>query len=133
MKADVYRCLKDHKDTWSVRSRETEDYGIVRCHTDWVLMKDVEFVVQDAGRARAINEEARNVHAFARGRVLYTARERELSPFPSSSDVMEVRYTMKYPFFTDVRQLRKVTGAECATFHPDGNCIAVEPDTSPIQ
>jgi len=133
MKADVYRCLKDHKKTWSIRSREPEDYGIVRTHAEGVKMKGIEFVVQNAGYKKAAEEGIRNVHAFARGRVLYTTEERELTPFPSSANVMEVRYTMKHPFFTDVRQIRKITGAECATFYPDGKCIALEPETSLIQ
>jgi hypothetical protein len=133
MKADVYRCLKDHKKTWSIRSRETEDYGIVRTRAEGVKMRNVEFVVQDAGYKKAKEEGIRNVHAFARGRVLYTTEDRELGPFPSSANVVKVRYTMKHPFFTDGRQLRKIESAECATFYPDGECIALGPETSLIQ
>lgn len=66
MKIDAYINL--HKDVVSVRSRETEDYGTVVQHQPRVGVKDVEFVVQQAGRQAVLNEKTKNVHAFVRGR-----------------------------------------------------------------
>ena len=59
---DVYRNL--HKNTWSIRSRTT---GRVMVHADRMVVKNVKFVVQPAGRQRLLDEERKNVHAFVRG------------------------------------------------------------------
>lgn len=65
MKVDVY--LNLHKDCVSVRSRETEDYGTVVAHRPKVHVKNVEFVVQEAGRQKVLETGRKNVHAFVRG------------------------------------------------------------------
>jgi hypothetical protein len=61
---DVYRNL--HKNTWSIRSRTT---GRVIRRADNVVVKNVKFVVQPAGRQRVLDEERKNVHAFVRGTI----------------------------------------------------------------
>lgn len=66
MKVDAYRNLNE--ECISVKSREQEDYGIVVDHADCVLLRDVEFVVREKGRQKVIEEERKNVHAFARGK-----------------------------------------------------------------
>ena len=53
-----------HKDKFSVR-----DKGRVQRHADAVLMRNVKFVVQPAGRAKVLLEQKKNVHAFVRGEV----------------------------------------------------------------
>lgn len=61
-KVDVYFNL--HRRLWSLRSRET---GRVVGHARAVIAAaPVSFVVQPAGRARAIREGQKNVHAFVR-------------------------------------------------------------------
>lgn len=65
MKVDTYINLND--DCVSVRSREAEDYGCVVSHEHKVHLRDVEFVVQPAGRERCLDEGRKNVHAFVRG------------------------------------------------------------------
>jgi hypothetical protein len=62
-KVDVYWNL--HRKVWSVRHR-----GKVVAHLDKVALRDVEWVVQPAGNRRAREEQRKNVHAFARGRVI---------------------------------------------------------------
>lgn len=64
-KADVYRNLQ--VGGYSIRSRETETYGTVIGHEDEVVMENVEFVVQEAGRQKVLEEERKNVHAVVRG------------------------------------------------------------------
>lgn len=66
MKVDVYRNLNDQ--CYSVRSRESEDYGTVIEHVQRATLRDVEFVVQPAGRQRVLDEGRKNVHAFVRGK-----------------------------------------------------------------
>ena len=62
MIVDVYRNL--HKSCWSVRDART---GRVVAHSYQVRLVDAKFVVQPGGRARAVKEKRRNVHAFVRG------------------------------------------------------------------
>lgn len=40
-------------------------------HADSLLMRDVDFAVQKAGRQRVIDEGRKNVHAFVRGTMVY--------------------------------------------------------------
>lgn len=72
LKADVYRNLQ--RDCFSVRSRETENYGEVIDHATVVFISPAEFVVQPKGRERVLEERRKNVHAFIRGRVTMNAR-----------------------------------------------------------
>lgn len=64
-KADIYRNLQT--GGYSIRSRETETYGTVIGHEDVVVVTDAEFVVQEKGRQRVLEEERKNVHAVVRG------------------------------------------------------------------
>lgn len=65
MKVDIYRNLRT--GTWSVRSRETEDYGKVVDHPTTIQVRDVSFVVQPAGLQKALDVQQKQVHAFVRG------------------------------------------------------------------
>ena len=67
-KVEVYRNL--HKKCWSVRNNST---GHVLWHCTEVLLKDVDLVVRPAGRAKVRREKRKNVHAFAKGKILYTS------------------------------------------------------------
>lgn len=60
MKVDVYRNL--HKNCWSIKYR-----GRVKAYADMVVLTDVKFVVQPAGRVKVLKEKRKNVHAFVRG------------------------------------------------------------------
>jgi len=51
-------------------SRRTEDYGTVPHHADEVWLLDVDFVVQESGREKTVEEGVKNVHAFARDKLL---------------------------------------------------------------
>ena len=71
MKVDVYWNL--HKKLYSVRHK-----GKVIAHVPFVTMKDVQWVVQPAGRRRVLRERKKIVHAFARGTWMYGKDELEL-------------------------------------------------------
>ena len=71
-KVDVYRNL--NSDCWSVRQGAR-----VVCHTDYITLKDCEFVVQPAGRRRVLIEQKKIVHAFVRG-YLCSPRESDYTP-----------------------------------------------------
>jgi hypothetical protein len=56
-----------HKDVWSLVAQDGPDKGRVVGHVPQLGLHDVKFVVSQAGRARVIREEKKNVHAFAVG------------------------------------------------------------------
>jgi hypothetical protein len=62
MRVEVYYNL--HKKTFSVRHK-----GKVIEHTDRIVLQDVTFAVQPAGRAKVVREGKKNVHAFVRGTI----------------------------------------------------------------
>jgi len=68
MKVEVYRNLR--KNCWSVRNNTP---GRVLWHCNEVVLKDVDLVVRPAGRAKVLQEQRKNVHAFAKGEILYTS------------------------------------------------------------
>lgn len=57
---EVYKNL--HKDCWSVRQG-----GIVKFHTDYIVLKLAQFKVGEKGRLRVLREQCKNVHAFVKG------------------------------------------------------------------
>lgn len=61
-KVHVYRNLRTR--TWSMRQG-----GKVIAHPHLVVLDDVEFRVQPAGRAKVLREGRKNVHAYASGYV----------------------------------------------------------------
>jgi hypothetical protein len=65
MRVKVYRNL--HKDCWSVVDTRT---GRVAFHANHVLLKNVQFRVQQAGRERVIAERKKNVHAYIVGELI---------------------------------------------------------------
>jgi TPP-dependent indolepyruvate ferredoxin oxidoreductase alpha subunit len=56
-----------HKHTFSLQSRSKENYGKVIEHTDHVILKNVKFVVREAGRKKVLKEKQKNVHAYVVG------------------------------------------------------------------
>lgn len=63
MRVDVYKNL--HNGLMSVRHQ-----GKVITHESTVLIRNPEFVVQPAGRAKVLREQRKNVHAFVRGELV---------------------------------------------------------------
>ena len=70
-KVRVYRNL--HKGCISVKQD-----GIVRCHTDNVVLKDCKFIISKAGQRRVRLEKKKNVHAYVEGYVI-DAHEADLA------------------------------------------------------
>lgn len=62
MPVDVYRCLNRKGRVFSIKQN-----SLVVAHCTQLEMKDVEFVVNKAGKKKAIASKRRNVHAFIRG------------------------------------------------------------------
>ena len=77
-KVEVYRNL--HKKCWSVRNNAT---GHVLWHCTEVILKDVDLVVRPGGRAKVRREKRKNVHAFAKGELLYTSVGNNLKIYDS--------------------------------------------------
>lgn len=69
MKVYCYRNL--HKDCFSVRAMEGPNKGRVIVHADGVHLSAVEFRVSQAGRARVLREQRKNVHAGVVGQLTH--------------------------------------------------------------
>jgi hypothetical protein len=66
----VYRKINgDEQETWSIRATRGKYAGLVVGHADEVLLRDVVFRVQEAGRQRVLSTGQKNVHSFADGRL----------------------------------------------------------------
>lgn len=89
MRVEVYRNLSPQyrkgPAVWSVRACQGPNRGRVIHRASHVQIKDAQFVVQPGGRARAVREQKRNVHALVRGTFVET-------PGPSPTDKHRVRY-----------------------------------------
>ena len=72
-KIEVYFNL--HKKTWSVRQS-----GKVVQHTDFICVRDPQYVVRQTGKEKVRREKRKNVHAFVRGYV-----ENRLPVFPKKN------------------------------------------------
>lgn len=59
-RVEVYYNL--HKKVFSVRMK-----GIVRAHLPELMLENVNFAVQQAGRRKVLEKTQKNVHAFVRG------------------------------------------------------------------
>ena len=59
-KVEVYFNL--HKKCWSIRQA-----GVPVVHSDFVEIKEPQFVVQQGGNARVRREKRKNVHAYIQG------------------------------------------------------------------
>jgi hypothetical protein len=59
---DVYRCLNRSGKTYSIRQD-----GKVVAHTEKLILKKCEFIINKSGKQRCIETGDRNVHAFIRG------------------------------------------------------------------
>ena len=95
MKADVYRNLR--KKCMSVRSRERKNYGRVVDHTNYIVMRDCTFIVNEAGHAKVLQTKRKNVHAFIRGNVVLSS---QFPPhtIPEVDKYTEVTYN---PYYCD--------------------------------
>jgi hypothetical protein len=61
MRVFVYWNL--HKNVWSVKALEGKDKGRVIHHAQSVMLQNCTFKVSQAGRARVLREQCKNVHA----------------------------------------------------------------------
>tara|TARA_R100001443_G_scaffold28822_5_gene42052 strand:- start:12152 stop:12529 length:378 start_codon:yes stop_codon:yes gene_type:complete len=82
MKVEVYWNL--NKNCFSVRHK-----GKVIDHTQFVLLRDIKWVVQPGGRARVLKTRRKNVHAFARGTLLTSDQS---TPHPNDHDYKRIIY-----------------------------------------
>ena len=99
MKVFVYFNL--HKKLWSIKSLES---GRVIGHATEVILRDCQFKVSQAGRARVIAEQRKNVHAGIVGTLEAwrgdATRAHPLHPYPctmwDSSDAKYKKYAKSH-------------------------------------
>ena len=90
-KIEVYFNL--HKKTWSVRQS-----GRVVGHTDYIQVKNPQYVVSQKGNERVRREKKKNVHAFVRGYItdslpLFAKQQKFVSYNPYKNSSFVVRNT----------------------------------------
>ena len=95
-----------HKDCYSVRACSGPRRGRVIAHVSSFVLKNVDLVVQQAGRRKVLLSGRKNVHAFARGEwtaipqstlvsgETITYNPRKFSSFVTTSDHQPVNRTM---------------------------------------
>ena len=115
--AHVYRNL--HKAAWSVRCAKTR---LVTGHRAELDLVDCEFRVGLKGRARAVREGRRNVHAFVAGRPARTYT-------PPDAPFVVVAYNpFRAPHFVDRATGRPVVRAARVRFLDTGRAVAYRPE-----
>jgi|TARA_B110000263_G_scaffold249457_1_gene267118 hypothetical protein len=93
-KVEVYKNLNTDAGLWSVRQG-----GIVKLHTDYIILRNVKFAVQPAGRAKVLKEQRKNVHAFVRG---YLTTRQVVDAMEHDCIISNPRYNpYKYTSFVD--------------------------------
>lgn len=131
MKVDVYRNLNTKGVTWSIKSRESSNYGKVIQKAGHVLLFDVQFVVQPAGRKRCVSQKRRNVHAFARAEdyIIDTVSEEHRNII---QDCFGSKITVKYnPYICDRffdNNGIPISHADYVYLSPRGNVCVLNPD-----
>lgn len=110
-KVDVYRNLQ--KGGLSIRSRETESYGLVIDHREGVVLENVNFVVNESGRQKVLEQNVKNVHAFARGIIAETME--------INSEGVEVTYNpYEYDSFVSKETERRIDTADVVVLCSEG-------------
>ena len=97
-KVEIYFNL--HKKTWSVR----QDGKVVR-HTNFIQIREPQYVVRQTGKEKVRREKRKNVHAFVRGYV-----EDRLPVFPSRS-----KFITYNPYRNDSFVERNTQNAVCSS------------------
>lgn len=106
----LYRNLNARQD--AKRRYSLRQDGFVVGHTDQLLLRDCRFIVQEAGRRRAIETRKRNVHAYIRG--LVTARAKGID-IANGDLTVRVQYHHSLPGFIK-RCMGAIMGIEAAPF-----------------
>ena len=114
-KIEIYFNL--HKKTWSVRQG-----GKVVQHTNFICVRDPQYVVRKTGKEKVRREKRKNVHAFVRGYV-----ENRLPTFPKKS--MFVTYnSYKNDSFVE----RNTNDSICSTPFPALEVVNKKPFVEPL-
>lgn len=88
-----------HKRLFSVKALTGEKKGRVIAHVTALKLKDVEFKVSQAGRARVLREKKKNVHA---GVVGYVSFDHEHGVHDSETGWFDITYNpYKYSQFVE--------------------------------
>lgn len=109
--AKTYVYFNLHKHVWSVMVR-----GLVKRHSEFVCIRDAEFVVRAAGHRKVLEEKRKNVHAFVRGQ--------DVTHVPFGGVAAGERVQISYNPYKGAHFYRKdtgeaVTSAEVVELHAD--------------
>ena len=118
MKIEVYYNL--HKQLFSVKSRQKDDYGKVIRHTLGVVIISPTFAVRQAGRLKVLKEKVKNVHAFVRGEELLDY----IIPSGNRRLVTYNPYKHEHFVFTDTEE--RIYSADMAILTQSGDKPVIE-------
>lgn len=121
MKYFVYRNLHKPGHTYSIKALEGPHKGRVVAYGQSILIKDVRFVVKEAGRRRVLATGRKNVHAGIIGDVVevYNLEERLPNQIPSGPAYVSLKEPFKLinynpykaPTFYDIKTNEPVHNA----------------------
>jgi hypothetical protein len=106
---EVYRNL--HNNKYSIRCSKSK---LVIAHADEIGLLDVKFVVHKAGREKVLNEQRKNVHAYAKGKI-------SMIHYPSWRVDRAVKYNpYRFGFFFDAKTKEVVKEADMCYISLEG-------------
>lgn len=125
--------------SYSLRNSKSQ---IVEYKSDFIILKDVDFVVQNSGYEATVKSAKKYVHAFLRGKMLYRGRNAKkimskLDAFnPDNTSLTNVGYNpfitnkwLKIPSFSinqikeNFQQCSSIDKGNFALIHDKGICI----------
>ena len=115
MRVEAYYNL--HKNVFSIRHM-----GRVIQHTKMAVIKDAEYIVRPAGRAKVLREGKKNVHAFVRGEWLGMNLGMIMSCLPHHDRGKRVIYNpYKYSTFVEALTDEPVHASDLAILWKEPN------------
>lgn len=85
---DVYRCLTRKGKIYSIRQN-----GIVVGHSEHIILKDCKFIVNEAGKEKAIETHTRNVHAYIKGTLANNIKIKDILSLVVYNPFVERKFT----------------------------------------
>lgn len=101
-KVKVYRNLHQKDTIWSIKQG-----SLIVGHANSLYLKDVNFVVSEAGRQRVLAEKVKNVHAYVTGYITHDEQPARMEIYynPYAVDSFVQRKTMTPIYHGDILYL----------------------------
>jgi hypothetical protein len=122
LNSKVYVYFNLHTRSWSIRSREAPNYGLVIAHAPHVVLKDCTFRVGEKLRQRVIATGKKNVHAGVAG-TLISFDNCQTVPSSPYAGIVSVSYNpFKSAHFIDRATNAAIYGADGVALYSNPTC-----------